>query len=387
MFPSTVSEAPSPRLFGLDFLRATAIGMVVLVHGFALMMPHLSRWFELLGHFGYYGVELFFVLSGFLIGRIILRTGERMRAPEELGSFYLRRWFRTLPLFWLFIVFQIFFEWLFRDHRLQLREVLAHAFFLRSFDALQITFFPESWSLAVEEWFYLLFPLALFAGLRVFRTFRPTFLFTVAAFYVLATVARMLEAPQPYANWPEWQRKLVVLRFDALMIGVFGAWLATSFPSAWRRARWFCLAAGVILLLVMYGSLWRIDGRAFVWSADNYFARTFRFNLVSLGFALLLPVGSTWQLERETWFSTCIRRVALWSYALYLVHFPLFQIFDQYLPGLWWNNSFLGAAGCTVLKFSSALLLSALLYRFYESRGTHLRERVVPVFRRFFHPR
>lgn len=378
MFPSRVTERLSARVFGLDLLRATAVGMVLIAHGFAFLMFHLPWWCAALGHFGYYGVELFFVLSGFLIGRLLLRASERLAAPEELTGFYLRRWFRTLPLFWLFILVQVLFELWFRNHRLLFSEVLAHAFFLRNFNSLRISFFPESWSLAVEEWFYLLFPLTLFLGLRITRNFRVLFLLSVVVFYLFATIGRMIEAPHAYANWPEWQRKLVLLRFDAIMIGVFAAWVALTYPAAWRRFRRGCLALGLVLLIAMYASLWRVDHQTFVGSADNYFARTFRFNLVSLGFALLLPSGSSWLLPHETWWSGIVRRVALWSYALYLVHFPLFQIADKYLPAGWWSSSFLGAIACTSLKYGSALLLSALLYRFYESRCTHLRERFVP---------
>ena len=112
------------------------------------------------------------------------------------------------------------------------------------------------------------------------------------------------------------------------------------------------------------------------------FARTFRFNLVSLGFAMLLPVASSWQLARETFASTAVRRIALWSYALYLVHFPVFQIVAKYTPEKW-SSSFAQGVAVTSSQFAAVIGISALLYRYYESRCTHLRERVAPVVARW----
>jgi peptidoglycan/LPS O-acetylase OafA/YrhL len=377
MFPSRVTHVHSPRVFGLDFLRALAIAGVIAAHGFGFMMGHLPWWCGLIGHCGFYGVELFFALSGFLIGNLLIRVGSALTQPDRLVTFYIRRWLRTLPLFWLFICFQILLELGLRRHHLSYSEILQHALFLRNFNALKITFFPESWSLAIEEWFYLLFPALLCLGLRVVSRFNIAFLSVVAIFFLFSTIARMIEAPYAYAHWPDWQRELVILRFDALMIGVFAAWISVNYARLWYRSRWFIAALGVIILFAMYATLWRITDHHLEWSADSYFARTFRFNLVSLGFAMLLPVASSWQLARETFASTAVRRIALWSYALYLVHFPVFQIVAKYTPEKW-SNSFAQGIAVTSLQFAAVIGISALLYRYYESRCTHLRERVAP---------
>jgi peptidoglycan/LPS O-acetylase OafA/YrhL len=196
-------------------------------------------------------------------------------------------------------------------------------------------------------------------------------------FFLFSTIARMIEAPHAYAHWPDWQRELVILRFDALMIGVFAAWISVNYARVWYRSRWVVAALGVIILFAMYATLWRITDHHLEWSADSYFARTFRFNLVSLGFAMLLPVASSWQLARETFASTAVRRIALWSYALYLVHFPVFQIVAKYTPARW-TSSFAQGIAVTALQFAAVIGISALLYRYYESRCTHLRERVAP---------
>ena len=227
-------------------------------------------------------------------------------------------------------------------------------FFLRNFNALKITFFPESWSLAIEESFYLLFPAFPSAGIMHGRSLQRCSCRPRLDFLLFPTIGRMIEAPHAYAHWPDWQRELVILRFDALMIGVFAAWISVNYPRAWYRGHWFVGALGVTILFAMYASLWRITDHHLEWSADSYFARTFRFNLVSLGFAMLLPIASSWKLVRETFASTAVRRIALWSYALYLVHFPFFQVVAKYTPARW-TSSFAQSVFVTSLQFPAVI--------------------------------
>ncbi len=113
------------RVFGLDALRAAAIMGVVLAHYFVLLYPHFGDYLGFFGHLGFYGVELFFVLSGFLIGQILLRTGLEIGQPRNLLLFYVRRWFRTLPLFLLFFAVNLLIEFRLRHHSLSTGEIAA----------------------------------------------------------------------------------------------------------------------------------------------------------------------------------------------------------------------------------------------------------------------
>jgi peptidoglycan/LPS O-acetylase OafA/YrhL len=130
-------------------------------------------------------------------------------------------------------------------------------------------------------------------------------------------------------------------------------------------------------LLAMYATLWKIEHGHLVLGDDSYFARTFRFTLVSLGFALFLPWASAWKLARENFGSTAIRRIALWSYGLYLVHVPVFWIVTRSVFRDWETSPFQALASFT-LQISGAIVLSALLYRFFEAPCTRLREKAAP---------
>src|SRR3954471_20038191 len=181
---------PTARVFGLDLLRAAAILMVICAHGFVVLYPHFGEPLGFFGHGGYYGVELFFVLSGFLIGQILIRNGADLARAGNVAFFYTRRWLRTLPLFFLFLVVNVVFEHLFRAHPVNFREALSHGLFLRHLAGFHMTFFPESWSLAIEEWFYLLFPAALWIGLKFTKRFGAVFLLTAFLFLAFSTIAR-----------------------------------------------------------------------------------------------------------------------------------------------------------------------------------------------------
>jgi peptidoglycan/LPS O-acetylase OafA/YrhL len=372
------------RVFGLDLLRAAAIMMVVCAHGFVVLYPHFGEALGFFGHGGFYGVELFFVLSGFLIGQILIRAAGDLGRTGAVAFFYVRRWFRTLPLFFLFLIVNVVFERLFRAHAVGVGEGLSHGFFLRNLTGFHMTFFPESWSLAIEEWFYLLFPAALWLGLKLTKRFDAVFLSAAFSFLAFSTIARLLTAPDPAATWSDELRMVVIYRFDALMIGMLGAWLSLRFQKTWLRLAPACACGGVVLLVAMYSTLWKLENGHLQFGDDSFFARTFRFSLVSLGFALLLPWASAWKLAGENPASTAVRKIALWSYGLYLVHLPVFLLVTRAGLGADAPMPLAKALGSFVLQIGGAILLSALLYRFFEAPCTRLREKAAPAVAKLF---
>jgi peptidoglycan/LPS O-acetylase OafA/YrhL len=379
-----MSERSTGRVFGLDLLRAAAILMVLYAHAFVVLYPHFGEPLGYFGHGGFYGVELFFVLSGFLIGQILIRHGSDLGQAGNVAFFYVRRWFRTLPLFFLFLFVNAIFERLFRAHAVGFTEALSHGLFLRNLTGLHLTFFPESWSLAIEEWFYLLFPAALWFGLKLHRRFGTVFLVAAFSFLAFSTIARLITALDPSASWPNQIRMGVIYRFDALMIGVLGAWLAIRFPKGWIRSSIPGAFSGLILLVVTYTTLWKIENGHLQFGDDSYFARTFRFPLISLGYALLLPWASGWKLASENLASTAVRKIALWSYSLYLVHLPFFLLVSQAGLGPETPHPLGVALLSFALQIGGAIILSALLYRFFEAPCTRLREKAAPAVARIF---
>lgn len=139
----------------LDGLRAIAVLLVLFHHYFYQSIATKL-------HLGSFGVDLFFVLSGFLISRILLSYREKYDLANALKLFYVRRIFRIFPLyyFYLFLITVLFFSVLSKP------ALLASGFFISNLYAINNPvemhqIFGHFWSLAVEEQFYFVWPLLL----------------------------------------------------------------------------------------------------------------------------------------------------------------------------------------------------------------------------------
>ncbi|MEJ5095054.1 MULTISPECIES: acyltransferase family protein [Sphingomonas] len=154
------------RNFGLDVLRACAILFVLFSHGRHLV-EHQFPALEGLFVFGYLGVEIFFVLSGFLIGGIAINQINELSTSADVKNFWIRRWFRTVPVYLVWLLIQIP-PWIFDGGSVS--DFLPYFVFAQTlYWPVQPYPFNVSWSLAVEEWFYIIFPLVLLAACIILK--------------------------------------------------------------------------------------------------------------------------------------------------------------------------------------------------------------------------
>ena len=302
--PARSTPVAEPRVFGLDVLRALAVGAVVFAHSSPFFAPvdvaahtHLAHAMFLASHVG---VEMFFVLSGFLIGRILLR--DPVRDLRGLWRFWARRWLRTLPPYYLVLAVLA----------LALppgREVLLRYFaFLQCarLEYLEPVFFPVSWSLAVEEWFYLGLPLVLVLA--------RSRLWPVLALLLAASAVRWLllwDADFAAAKYFTW------LRFDALLWGVLAAGLSLHAPAVWQRLRTPAAAIAVAGGATVVAMFWLLP-------QQHVAMRGPLFTLTSLTFACTLPLAAAWR-ARPGVIVGVVSWLAAISYPLYLVHLELLQ--------------------------------------------------------------
>jgi peptidoglycan/LPS O-acetylase OafA/YrhL len=349
----------APRLFGLDLLRATAIGLVLFCHLTLVFVPPLvPGWLAEVSFFGDLGVDLFFVLSGFLIGGILLRDLERGASFRELMHFWSRRWWRTLPNYYLFLALNMAASW-FLGHAPGAPRYLA--FMQGLWWDPDPGLFHESWSLCVEEWFYLSFAFLAFTGAAVLPGHRSylvaastvaTVSFLLRAFLVLFTQSS-IDAVR-YSTLP---------RLDSLMFGVVAAYLMARWPAHWKRAMRPAAVAGLSLLTA------GIALRAGL-SESNAITRLVYFDVIAMGTAMLLPWLSARRAGagKATGFVT---RVSLYSYSMYLVNVPLARLLVRkvLVP-----DSLVAAALLTAMWLAGTYVLSELCYRLYESRMTRLRD-------------
>jgi len=366
------------RIVGLDLLRCLAISGVLLSHSLYFIYPHVpalnlgvlgSYHLYHLGHLGFYGVELFFVLSGFLIGGLLIRQESHLSRSSELTRFYLRRWFRTLPNYYLFIIINGILATVFMPGIINQGKLIAYGLFLQNLFSANLNFFLESWSLAIEEWFYLIYALLVFLFLRIKRSDKNAYLYVGIVLYLISTLSRVLFALHASNTWETAQREIVILRFDALMTGVLTAWLFKNYPNKFNNLSRLSLWGGIIILIGCYGTLYLSPE-----FNAGFFAKTFRFNCVSLGFALLIPSANKITVQAHNIISSCIESLARWSYSMYFVNLPLMYFVKMYIFP---NNQFTASQGWAafITEILGTILISAIIYNFYESKLTNLRER------------
>ena len=276
-----------PRLPGLDLLRAIAIVWVMLFHSF--LVGGLGDDWQWLARFGWAGVDIFFVLSGFLIGGQVLRPlqrGERL----SFSGFYARRAWRILPAFAVVLAVYVFAPSLREVPGLQPGWQFASFTMNLLIDYGRHPAFSHAWSLCVEEHFYLLFPLAAVALAR-----RPSAArgLAVGMAVVLGGIALRSAvwlhdaAIDPPRNWfiediyyPTW------MRLDGLLAGVMLAALRVYRPARW--ARWQRHADAALLggLALSAFALWLFRDRT------GLVANAVGWPLLSAGFGMLVFAGA-----------------------------------------------------------------------------------------------
>ena len=333
------------RSFGLDAARTVAISLV--------LMAHFSH--KNLDSLGFWGVELFFALSGYLIGQILWRNYSQAGSwsRHHIANFWYRRWWRTLPNYYLFLLVLLFQQWQ-NGKSPSLAETSTFLWFGQDLLERNYGFYSQSWSLCIEEWFYLLFPVVLLAFAKLGLKPKLSFLLVLVTFFVGSAVIRnsVLDLKLMLAT-----REITFARLDAIAFGVAIAYLQSLIELDFKK-RILLFFIGSLLLLVSIGG---------VHSAGYTTLRGY-WPLVSvpLGFACMLPLISLWQMPNGylRYAALGVKKISLWSYSIYLSHGPIMWICYQLLDNH--RDSFYGNLFSKVLGMVVTLIVSCLLYNFFE---------------------
>jgi peptidoglycan/LPS O-acetylase OafA/YrhL len=245
--------ATQNRQPGLDLLRALAIVLVVLYHAglFGFVLPYDVQ------RFGWIGVDLFFVLSGYLIAGQLLATLARGKSPN-VRCFYWRRALRILPAFLVIVAICVFLPSL-REYPVMPR-VWKFLTFTQNLGLRGGTTFSHAWSLCIESQFYLLLPLLLLALVRLRRgQIAVPFAVVLCGIVMRGLIAHAnLHSPEPsFAVWQKFIYYPTYARLDPLTMGVCLAAIEHFRPKWWKAltkiAKWIWLPglAAIVLALVL----------------------------------------------------------------------------------------------------------------------------------------
>ncbi|MCD2515215.1 acyltransferase [Massilia sp. G4R7] len=354
------------RLAGLDTLRALAIVLVLMSHynGFVSRAPT----FGIAGAIGWAGVDLFFVLSGYLIGNQLLAPAARGESLE-LKSFFARRLLRTLPNYYAVLAVYL----LLPDSPIAGKSMAPAWQFLTFTQNFGLNYgetFTHSWSLCIEEQFYLVLPLAVLALVGARRSPRLLWcaLFAAIGAGMMARGLAFMDGKDVFAA-PVYYSSFC--RFDELLPGVAIAMLKNFHPAAFARLLRHgnaLLAAGLAMAAaVLYGVMNE--------APTAFMASTFGFSLVATSFALLtLSALSPGALLNRLQVPG-VASLALWSYAVYLVHKPVFMALRPELA----SRGIDPGAPLTIAAVMAAGIGGGwLLYRVVETPFMRLRARWYP---------
>ncbi|HEV2503554.1 MAG TPA: acyltransferase [Mesorhizobium sp.] len=372
------------RMVGPDILRSLAILLVMLVH---LPLNATPAALVTVREYGWLGVDIFFVLSGYLIGTQLFKEIARM-GTVDFKAFYLRRAFRIFPAFFVVLGFYAFIPLLRDAPTMQPLWKFATFTVNLGFDPRQGNAFSQAWTLAVEEQFYLALPLLVLLFHRRIGTrwvLALAGLLTVAGIVLRYTlwdtqVGALVAGGQFRPAFATYLRDIyypTYTRLDGLLFGVVLAaarFFRPDFCGRWLPAR-VTLPLGlafVIAALICFAIRGPLEGTGMFPVFQAQLGAVAGFPLISIGIALVFCAMLDLEHVLKRWPVPGAALVATLSYSLYLTHKSVFHIMrllvgEEYLQG--------GIGFFIYLTTSFAI--AALLWLCVERTALHLRDRLL----------
>lgn len=326
---------PSPtRHAGLDVLRAVAVLLVFCRHAPGAPLPAVLAPLE---RAGWVGVDLFFTLSGFLVGGLLLRDYPSLDA----GRFLVRRALKIYPSFYVLLA-----VWAYGWPTRGAPAVLSEMLFVQNYVP---GVFDHTWSLAVEEHFYLLLTGAV--AVAAWRRLPVRWLLGLVALAgVWGLVARMLTTLAPYTHFTHLAP--THLRLDSLMWGVGLAVVVRTRPGlrGWS-ARWAAALVAGGAACYLPAAVWAVETTPWLYVAGP--------TVFAWGGCLLVLGVDAFGRARDP-LTRLTARLGRDSYSIYLVHAPIFVLAGMFeaIPFSW--SRFLAAGGASI---ALGLVMARLIER------------------------
>lgn len=357
----------------IDGLRAIAILMVLWWHASDFTsLYHIDDlkkdylYFSLTS-LGAQGVTIFFFISGFLITGILIDTAHDKGC---LKKFYIRRALRIFPLYYLGLIYMAFLSFIFIPS-FQLNEIFVHNLLyiqnwtvlfetdLDGFKDKGYSFFSHTWSLAIEEQFYIIWP---FLFLYLYKRTTQNFLMAVMILLIVLSVLIRFYA-SAYMSWSVvWL--CTITRMDALVLGSFFAYVHKIKPHFLETRKTLSLWCFAIFLMILILSHMHVQSIA---SDPLKFIVTYGVTgvtiLCALAFIVILNGRSV--LSRFLNLSI-LKHIAQVSYGLYIYHQPVFKITSAYVAGTTTYGYYGGHLMVLVVGGGISYLIALFSYTCFE---------------------
>jgi peptidoglycan/LPS O-acetylase OafA/YrhL len=371
------------RVVGFDLLRGVGILIVLYGHGRS-KIPYFPDFNNFISVLGFWLMDLFFVQSGFLIGMILIKMYEREQTFNWKTSynFWIRRWFRTLPNYY-FVLFLTTFLWAIFEHKYMFLKLkyIAYLVFFQSSVTPTAPFLEESWTLCIEEWFYLLFPILLLAGNWILVSFKIlpknikwNVLISIFILIFCPMLLRFFAQSNKMFDWLDITR-MTFFRLDIVGYGILMAWInyyyKTFFINNKNLFGWLSIISVVSYFILFYI---KIIPNALIQTNSFYFTIIF----IISGFASLCFTVFVKGIKVNGigFFTKFLTHISIISYSIYIFHLSVVMYtLDQLFPAKGERPLLENAALFSVYVIIT-LLFSTLVYKFFEHPMTELREKL-----------
>ncbi|WP_394800464.1 acyltransferase family protein [Aestuariivivens sediminicola] len=367
------------RIFGLDCIRALAICLVLQSHCSFLLFPEMSNTLlDGIRLMGTVGVDLFFVLSGYLIGGILLKTlnDEKHLKWSDLFRFWKRRWLRTLPNYYLVLIINIFIAlWL--DSTLP-KDLWQYLFFIQNFTVEHPDFFTEAWSLSIEEYAYMLLPFLLFTSVLLFRIKNRKKVFFVVTVSVIVVLSffkidyNFNAVVNNYYDWSSSFRKVVIFRMDSIYLGFLAVFVIQSYALIIKKYKTILFLLGLLIFVALHLSMFifNIGPDSYLWFYSFLYLQ-----VISISLLFMFPYAI--ELLGSRYLKSIIEFISTRSYAMYLVNYSLIllnmQLFtDKIGFGMWTKFSAL------IIFLFLTITISNFIYLYFEKPIMSYRDKKFP---------
>jgi peptidoglycan/LPS O-acetylase OafA/YrhL len=337
------------NIIGLDVMRFIAIFLVLHLHSIYLLPGGMYKYIKYsLFLLQIDGVGIFFVLSGFLIGKILLDMEKTNTLNiRNVGLFLTKRWLRTLPNFYLILGFVILVGGSMPESSI--------FYFMQNFKTPYFSIFQESWSLSVEEFTYLAFPITfLLFSLITRNSFFAASIFLI----VISIVYKFIWLQDLNYTFAE---RTVLGRFSSIVYGLFFYQIFDHYFQFFKSNRFILFGLGA-LLIALNGTIFQNS-------------HTWRYDYLSIAYLLTLPFFYFLTLPAG-FVSKFFFTGSKISYSLYLINLWPFQYIilpniRNWFPGLY-SNAYPFVADY-ILYWTLVPLISYFLFYYWEKPWMRLR--------------
>ena len=325
-----MKSAHTNRVFEIDVLRGMAVILVMFRHfhstDFKIRIPILQN-------IGWIGVDLFFVLSGFLISSLLYKEIDK-NGNINFKRFFIRRGFKIYPSFYMLIIFAILIKTI-TEKGISGKEFLVECFFLQSYLKGMLV---HTWSLGVEEHFYIFLPLMMIFFIKITTKKISESNIISYSFLIIAVLCLTQRCYNAFYAEPELYKNIfnTHIRIDSLFAGVF---LAYHFRYNYTLLKEIVNKYHLLFLLVFL----IVIPLPYFFDVTSKLIISIGFTLlyVAFGMLLLLTLFAKDIFKKDVFTNSLILKpialVGVYSYTIYLWHIPAEGVINRFNIYYKWN--------------------------------------------------